>query len=49
MSISQTLDGGLPSSQIEKSTVPPVVEVKYRLYKRRFSGLFGFVSITTRP
>lgn len=43
MSFSQTLNGGPPSSQIEKSIVPPVVEVKYRLYKRRFSGLFGFI------
>jgi len=50
MSISQTLNGGQPSSRTEKFIVPPVaVEVKYRLYKRRFSGLFGFVSITTFP
>ncbi|KIM65028.1 hypothetical protein SCLCIDRAFT_23124 [Scleroderma citrinum Foug A] len=43
MSISQTLNGGTPSPRIEKSIAPAVVEVKYRLYKRRFFGLFGFI------
>lgn len=36
----------VPSAHTEMSTNSPVVEVKYRLYKRRFTGLFGFVSAT---